>query len=125
MTTNDLHGMADLLQEMRNQGVESNDVTVKLLEGIKKRRSYEMAGKNGLWSQKWWAMGPVVEDWQRLYEGLEVVLQEQRERLSRAAEEERREREEAEGEGERDEAEGEGERDAEPVVEQPSIQMSA
>jgi len=109
VTKNDLHGMADLLQEMRNQGVESNDVTVAFLKAVRRRRRYELSGQNGVWRQKWWGLGPVEEGWGRLCEGMEVVLQEQRERNIRAAEEVREEREEE---------------DVEPV-ERPAVQMSA
>jgi len=108
-TKNDLHGMADLLQEMRNQGVESNDVTVAFLKGVQRRRRYELSGQNGVWRQKWWGMAPVEEGWERLCEGLEVVLQEQRERIARAAEEATEEREVREEED----------------VERPAVQMSA
>lgn len=86
---NDLHGMADLLQEMRNQGVESNDVTLTFLNGVKRRRSYELSGQNGVWRQNWWQMGPVAEGWDRLWSGMQFVEQEQRQRRVRAAEEER------------------------------------
>ena len=96
---NDIHGMADLLQEMRNQGVESNDVTLSFLNGIRRRRRYEMSGKNGVWRQKWWGMGPVAEAWGRLWRGMEFVEQEQRERIMRAAEE-KREAKEIDGEDE-------------------------
>lgn len=109
VTKNDLHGMADLLQEMRNQGVESNDVTVAFLKAVQRRRRYELSGQNGVWRQKWWGMGPVEEGWGRLYEGIEVVMQEQRERNVSAAEEVRNER---------------GEENVEPVV-RPAVQMSA
>lgn len=109
VTKNDLHGMADLLQEMRNQGVESNDVTVAFLKAVQRRRRYELSGQNGVWRQKWWGMGPVEEGWGRLCEGVEIVLQEQRERNVRAAEEVREEREEVDEE----------------QVERPAAQLSA
>jgi len=108
-TKNDLHGMADLLQEMRNQGVESNNVTVAFLKAVRRRRRYELSGKNGVWRQKWWGMGPVEEGWGRLHESMEVVLQEQRERIARAAEKLREEKEEE---------------NVEPV-EWPAVQMNA
>lgn len=122
---NDLHGMATLLQEMRTQGVESNDVTASFLQGVQRRRSYEMSGNNGVWRQKWWGMAPIEEAWGKLKGEIDHVLEEQRERAMKFAEEDRKAKDEAEGELDNEARDGEeGEVDSEPFT-RPDIQADA
>ena len=68
----DLHGMADLLQEMMNRGVEPNSVTMVLLVRIRRRRRYGKLGKLGPVVQKWWDLRGTVEGWRRIV-GLEIM----------------------------------------------------
>ena len=87
----DLHAMADLLDEMAKGGVESNEVTVTFLKGIKNIRSAKLAGKGGAWQSMWWQMGSIEEGWQRVAAGLErcqlEVSMKEREREEGGAEE--------------------------------------
>ncbi|KAL2045727.1 hypothetical protein N7G274_002158 [Stereocaulon virgatum] len=68
----DLPGMADLLQEMMNRGVEPNRVTMVLLAKIRRRRRLGTLGKLGPVMQKWWELRGTVEGWRRLVE-LEIM----------------------------------------------------
>ncbi|KAG7009076.1 hypothetical protein G7Y79_00003g009440 [Physcia stellaris] len=72
----DLHGMADLLDEMGKQGVESNEVTVRFLTWLRIVRQEEMEGAAGEWRRMWWRMGPVDEGWRRVADGLEKCVRE-------------------------------------------------
>lgn len=64
---NDLHGVADLLEEMSNQGVESNRVTLEFLKFIDNTRAKDLAGKRGSIIQKWWDLRAVKEGWVRVH----------------------------------------------------------
>jgi hypothetical protein len=68
----DLHGMADLLQELMNRGFEPNSVTMVLLVRIRRRRRYGKLGKLGPVVQKWWDLRGTVEGWRRIV-GLEIM----------------------------------------------------
>lgn len=72
----DLHGMADLLDEMGKQGVECNEVTVQFLTWLKMVRQEEVEGASGEWRRLWWRMGPVDEAWRRVADGLERCVRE-------------------------------------------------
>ena len=72
----DLHGLADLLDEMGKQGVESNEVTVQFLTWLKMVRQEEVEGASGEWRKLWWRMGPVDEGWRRVADGLERCVRE-------------------------------------------------
>lgn len=61
-----LHGMADLLDEMDKQGVESNEVTIQLLKGVKRVRDRELKRGNGAWRSMWWGIADVNEGWLRV-----------------------------------------------------------
>lgn len=76
----DLHGMADLLDEMGKQGVESNEVTVQFLTWLKLVRQEEVEGGSGEWRRLWWRMGAVDEGWRRVADGLERCVREVRAR---------------------------------------------
>ncbi|MCJ1450609.1 hypothetical protein MMC28_000942 [Mycoblastus sanguinarius] len=62
----DLHGMADLMQEMINQGVESNEVTLVFLDGVKTKRSQGRQGQMGDVVKAWWNMRGTQEGWNRV-----------------------------------------------------------
>ena len=61
-----LHAMADLLDEMDKQGVESNEITIKFLKGLKRVRNTELRGENGAWRRMWWQIADIEKGWQRL-----------------------------------------------------------
>ncbi len=62
----DLHGIADLMVEMGAQGVEANEVTLRLLWVIGKTRDKGRAGEQGWAMKAWWGMGGPVEGWKRI-----------------------------------------------------------
>ncbi|KAL9603698.1 MAG: hypothetical protein Q9219_001017 [cf. Caloplaca sp. 3 TL-2023] len=60
----DLHSMADLIIEMGNQGIESNELTLRVLTMVRRARRNAMA--EDLPMKLWWDMRPVETGWQRL-----------------------------------------------------------
>lgn len=62
----DLHAIADLMVEMGTQGVEANEVTLRLLRAIWKMREKGRAGEHGEAMKAWWDMGVPVEGWMRI-----------------------------------------------------------
>ncbi|KAL8915530.1 MAG: hypothetical protein Q9171_000095 [Xanthocarpia ochracea] len=60
----DLHGMADLITEMGNQGIESNEITLKILRMVSsaKIRAYKEETPMKLW----WGLSPVDAGWMRV-----------------------------------------------------------
>ena len=62
----DLHGIADLLQEMINQGIRANPLTMTFLRYIESVRSKDLEGKRGKVFDQWWNLRSVKEDWGRL-----------------------------------------------------------
>jgi len=95
---NDLHGIADLLEEMVNQGVEHNLATLRLLKTIKNIRRVCLAGESGQLMQSWWNLRPVSEAWDRVNALYLQFVAKEREARSKAAQEEAREEEEVEEE---------------------------
>ncbi len=83
----DLHGMADTVEEMLNQGIESNEVTIALIKGIAKRRRMGMHEFLGPVVREWWAMRVTVEGWGRLRNLFERILSEHAERVALLADE--------------------------------------
>ena len=83
----DLHGMADTIEEMLNQGIESNEVTIALIKGIAKGR--RMARRNflGPVMKEWWAMRGTVEGWERVRNAFGRILREHAERVDMLADE--------------------------------------
>ena len=90
----DLHGMADLLQEMMNRGIELNSVTMVFLARMRRRRRYGKLGRLGPVVQRWWDLRGTGEGWRRIV-GLEIMAKREeveraeRARLSGREEEER------------------------------------
>lgn len=83
----DLHGMADLLQEMDNQGVETDDITYSLLSSVSRERKLKLANLSvpeqpGLdqATGAWWRLRGVQEAWDRLYPLVRKVRYEAMER---------------------------------------------
>lgn len=94
----DLHGMADLLDEMGQQGIEGDEVTVKFLKAVGRVRRSELAGHKGEWRKLWWTIGSMQEGWARVTGGLERCKGEVRARVEMERDEEE-EDEEEEGAG--------------------------
>lgn len=63
---NDVHGLADLMQEMVNQGVESNKVTLEFLRYVDNVRRKDLEGGRGEVIKAWWGLRPVREGWVRV-----------------------------------------------------------
>ena len=62
----DLHAVADLMEEMLNQGIEGTEGTVALMKGIAQQRRSEMRNYMGPVVKEWWHMRGNVEGWRRL-----------------------------------------------------------
>ena len=62
----DLHGMADLLQEMMDKGIETNSVTMVLLTRLRRLRQYGRIGKMGPVVQHFWNMRGALEGYRRV-----------------------------------------------------------
>ena len=72
----DLHGVADTIEEMLNQGIESNEVTVALIKGISKQRRMGRRELSGPVVKEWWTMRGTVEAWRRVLGLFERILSE-------------------------------------------------
>ncbi|KAK0517301.1 hypothetical protein JMJ35_000456 [Cladonia borealis] len=72
----DLHGMADLLQEMMDKGIETNSVTMVLLARLRRLRRYGRVGKMGPVVQHYWHMRGTLEGYRRIV-GLEARAKEE------------------------------------------------
>jgi len=81
----DLHGMADLMQEMVNQGIETNEVTMVFIRRLNSKRKYGRMGRFGPVLQKWWDMRGNVEGWKRVWGMYEQIKREDKERAERDA----------------------------------------
>ncbi|KAL8724101.1 MAG: hypothetical protein Q9166_008134 [cf. Caloplaca sp. 2 TL-2023] len=99
----DLHGMADLINEMGNQGIESNDTTLRVLKMVHsaKRQAY----KEDKPMKLWWSLSPVEAGYRRVHDIAQKVYVEILQARARRA---------IEGDmgGERDEGEAQTERDS-------------
>ena len=62
----DLHGMATTIDEMLNQGIEGNGVTMALIKGISKQRRLGRRGFFGPVMSEWWKMPANVEGWRNM-----------------------------------------------------------
>ena len=71
-----LHAMADLLDEMDKQGVESNEITIKFLKGVGRVRARELKKGNGAWRSMWWGLPNIEEGWLRVNAALERCIKE-------------------------------------------------
>lgn len=83
----DLHGMADLLLEMGNQGVETDNITHSLLSSVSRERRMKLANLSvpeqpGLdqATGAWWRLRGVQEAWDQLYPLIRKVRYEAMER---------------------------------------------
>ena len=72
----DLHGMAETIEEMFNQGIESNEVTVALIKGISKQRRMCKGNYLGPVVKEWWAMRGVVDGWEKVHKHYRRILDE-------------------------------------------------
>ena len=62
----DLHGIADLILEMINQGLGANHLTFQLLASIDRTRRKDLAGQRGKVLRSWWILRGIKEAWLRL-----------------------------------------------------------
>ncbi|KAL8930374.1 MAG: hypothetical protein Q9172_000083 [Xanthocarpia lactea] len=60
----DLHGMADLITEMGNQGIESNEITLRILKMVNSARSRAYREETPM--KLWWELSPVDAGWTRV-----------------------------------------------------------
>ncbi|KAL8788446.1 MAG: hypothetical protein Q9213_001669 [Squamulea squamosa] len=60
----DLHGMADLITEMGNQGIESNETTLRILRMVSSARSRAHVEDKPI--KLWWKLAPVDAGWSRV-----------------------------------------------------------
>lgn len=75
----DLHGMADMMEEMLNQGIEGNEVTIALIKGMAEQRRMGKREFMGPVVKEWWSMRGTVEGWRRvriLFERIESEIAE-------------------------------------------------
>ena len=62
----DVQGLADLMEEMVNQGISPNITTVEFLRFVDRCRRQDLYGKNGGAKRTWWSLRPVKEGWRRI-----------------------------------------------------------
>ena len=62
----DLHGIADLIFEMVNQGLGANQLTFQLLGSIDRTRTKDLSGHRGKVLRSWWILRGIKEAWIRL-----------------------------------------------------------
>ena len=74
----DLHGMADLMQEMINQGLEANEVTMVLVRKLNEKRKYAQDGKYGPVVKAWWNMRGNKEGWTKVWSLYDAIQTEDR-----------------------------------------------
>lgn len=76
----DLDGMADLLEEMRKQGVEVDGDTIKILHAVARDRSKALSDNSALEADQvakaWWRLRGVEESWNRLQQLLDECREE-------------------------------------------------
>ena len=64
----DLHGIADLVYEMINQGLGTNQLTYELLRVVERTRTKDMMGQRGQVMRSWWELRGVHAAWMRVME---------------------------------------------------------
>lgn len=108
----DMHGMADLLEEMRNKGVEQNEVTAAVVRAVRRertaflgednyRKGEDLGGKEWKIPQRrvatrpedsatlaWWQLRGVHEAWDRLWRNYRAAAKRMEERRLREARDE-------------------------------------
>ena len=87
----DLHAVADLMEEMLNQGIEGNEVTVTLIKGIAQQRGNGIRGYVGPVGKEWWNMRGNVDGWRRVCDLYERIQGELADRGAKRADEMRSE----------------------------------
>lgn len=81
----DLHAMADLMQEMLNQGIETNEVTMVFIRRLWAKRRHGLIGRFGPVMQKWWDMRGNREGWNRVWAMYLQIKEEEKEKAERDA----------------------------------------
>ena len=74
----DVQGIADLMEEMVNQGIGASNVTLEFLRFIDRARQQDLQGRKGWAKRTWWNLRPVREGWARvkvLYERFKMELE--------------------------------------------------
>lgn len=96
----DMHGMADLLEEMRKQGVEQNEVTVAVVRAVRRERRAFFGDENYREGENWgpirgdpvtvawWKLRGVQQAWDRLFWNYRVAAKRMEERRLREARDE-------------------------------------
>ena len=87
----DLHAVADLMEEMLNQGIEGNEVTVALIKGIAQQRRSGIRGYVGPVAKEWWNMRGNLDGWRRVINLYERIQGELADREDKRADENRSE----------------------------------
>ncbi len=90
----DLHGMADTIEEIINQGIEANEVTIALIKGIAKQRRMGQRGFSGPVVKEWWAMRGNMEGWTRIFNLFARIVSAFSEKTAKVVDEEESEDEE-------------------------------
>ena len=62
----DVQGLADLMEEMVNQGVSPDVTTLRFLRFVDRCRRRDLSGRNGPAKRTWWALRPIKEGWRRV-----------------------------------------------------------
>ncbi|KAL9000891.1 MAG: hypothetical protein Q9169_000646 [Polycauliona sp. 2 TL-2023] len=70
----DLYGMADLITEMGNQGIESNETTLRILRMVQFARSRAFTRDRPM--RLWWGLAPVNAGWTRVHKAAGKVYHE-------------------------------------------------
>ena len=95
---NDVHGVADLLQEMAKKGVEYDEVTLVVVRNVIRNRYRAMKGLQGSLMMKWWGLRGVEEGFRRvLLMGRKVKEELLNKELKRVRNEKEEEQEDTEG----------------------------
>lgn len=81
----DLHGMGDLMQEMLNQGIEANEVTMVFLRRLRAKRSHGLTGRFGPIMFNWWDMRGNRDGWRRMWAMYLQIKEEEREQAEKDA----------------------------------------
>lgn len=111
----DLHGMADVMQEMKNQGIETNEVTMFIIRKLKQKRAHGLLGRFGPVVKAWWEMRGNKEGWARVWGIYETFRKEQRRSEKEASEAGEGDEGDREAELEEDEVDSSGDFDAKSI----------
>lgn len=66
MQFSDVQGMADLMEEMINQGISADVTTLEFLRFVDRSRRLDLQGQHGSAKRTWWGLRPIREGWTRV-----------------------------------------------------------